>query len=171
MINENDIKLVVFQDGDVALFEKWINKDYIYKWFCNDGGESEKEAWLEEVKNREENSHRHQYIVTYKGIKIGYCVCIDLFGEVEYTEECYSDLIGKIVAKEVLEIGYCIGEDDYLNKGIGKIIIKKLEEQAMKLGAVLLLADPNEKNISSIKVLLTNGFYKYKAGDYRKQLR
>jgi len=179
-MNEDNVQLAAFQDEDVALFEQWLDKDYIYKWFCCDGKEGEqaridgleeRQAWLDEVTSREENPYRHLFIVTCDGIKIGFGVCIDLTGEPEYVEEQYPDLNGKVNTREALELGYCIGEESYLNKGIGKTIIKKLEEKSRELGAVLLLSDPNEDNVPSVKVLLNNGFEKYKDGDYRKQLR
>ena len=179
MITECNIQLTAFQDNDVVLFKQWLEKDYIFKWFCCDGkegeqaradGQSEKQDWLDEVTDREDNPHRHLFIVLCDGIKIGFGICIDLSGEPEYTAEQYPDLDGKIKQGEALELGYCIGEEAYLNKGIGKIIIKKLEEKCRNLGAALMLADPNEKNIPSVKVLLANGFEKFKDGDYRKQL-
>jgi len=175
----HDIQLTAFQEEDVPLFTQWLDKDYIYKWFCCDGKEDgqayidgleEKQAWLDEVTNREERPHGHLFIVTCNGNKIGFGICIDLIGEPEYMEEQYPDLHQKIKAGEALELGYCIGEEAYLNKGIGKIIIKRLEEECRKLGAALMLADPNEENIPSVKVLLANGFEKYKSGDYRKRL-
>ena len=177
MISEHNIQLITFQDEDVALFSQWLNKDYIYKWFCCDGKEDEQaridseQAWLDLVTNRAENPHNHLFIVTCEGSKIGFGVCLDLTGEPEYQKEQYPDLSGKIIAGEALELNYCIGEEAYLNKGVGKIIIKRLEEECSKLGAALMLADPNEENIPSVKVLLENGFKKYKDGDYRKSLR
>jgi len=180
MTNEHNIQLTTFQDEDVALFAQWLGKGYIYKWFCCEGKEDEqaridglgeKQDWLDEVTFREENPHRHLYIVTCDGRKIGFGICIDMDGEPEYLKEQYPDLNGKIKAGEVLELGYCIGEEAYLNKGIGKIIIKKLEEECRMLGATLILADPNEANIPSVKVLLANGFEKYKDGDYRKLMK
>ena len=180
MTNEHNIQLTTFQDEDVALFTQWLDKDYFYKWFCCDGkkgeqaridGLEERKAWLDEVTNREEYPHRHLFIVNCNGNKIGFAVCIDLTGEPEYVVEQYPDLVGKIKPREAFELGYGIGEEAYLNKGIGKTIIKKLEEECCKFGALLLLADPNEENIPSVKVLSANGFKKYKDGDYRKQLR
>ena len=180
MISEHNIQLIAFQDEDVALFSQWLNEDYIYKWFCCDGKEDEQAridgredelAWLDLVANREENPLNHLFIVTYEGTKIGFGVCIDLTGEPEYQQEQYPDLSGKISMGEALELGYCIGEEAYLNKGIGKIIVRRLEEECCKLSAALMLADPNEENIPSVKVLLANGFEKYKDGDYRKNLR
>ena len=174
-----DIQLIAFQDEDVALFSQWLNKDYIYKWFCCDGKEDEQaridgredeQAWLDLVTNREENPLNHLFIVTYEGSKIGFGACLDLTVEPEYQQEQYPDLNGKINAGEALELNYCIGEEAYLYKGVGKIIIKRLEEECSKLGAELMLADPNEENIPSVKVLLENGFEKYKDGDYRKKM-
>ena len=54
-----------------------------------------------------------------------------------------------------------IGEEEYLNRGIGKMIIRKLEGRE-------IAADPSEENTASIKVLLSNGFKKKSDGDYRK---
>ena len=178
-MSERNVQLTAFQDEDVALFTQWLDSDYIYKWFCCDGkeseqaridGQEEKQAWLDEVTSREECPHRHLFIVTCDGGKIGFGVCIDLTGEPEYVEEQYPDLNGKLKAGDAFELGYCIGEEAYLNKGIGKVVIQRLEEECRKLGAVLLLADPNEENIPSVKVLLANGFENYKDGDYRKRL-
>ena len=176
---EHNVQLVKFQDEDEVIFEQWLNKDYIYKWFCCDGKEGEqaqidgleeKQSWLDEVTSREDNPHRHLYIVTCNGRKIGFGICIDLSGEPEYAEAQYPDLSGKIKAGEALELGYCIGEEDYLRKGIGKAIVKRLEEECRNLGAALLLSDPNEENTPSVKVLLFNGFEKFKNGDYRKRM-
>jgi len=180
VINEQEIILKTFQDEDELLFQQWLEKDHVYKWFCCGGsddeqaridGLSEKQDWLDEITQRDENPHRHQFIVLCNGTKIGYGVCLDLAGEPEYTNDQYPDLNGKLRAGEAFELGYCIGEESYLYKGIGKIIIKKLEEKCRETGASLLLADPNEKNIPSVKVLLTNGFEKNKDGDYRKHLQ
>ena len=176
MTNKYNIQLTTFQDRDIALFAQWLGKEYFYKWFCCDGKEGEqayidgleeKQSWLDQATNRDANPHRHLFIVTCDGNKIGFAVCIDLYGEPEYVEEHYPDLKGKIKAGEALELNYGIGEETYLNKGIGGIIIQKLEEYCRKQGAVLLLADPNEENIPSVKVLVGNGFERYKVGDYR----
>jgi hypothetical protein len=158
MMLEHNIELTAFQDEDVALFIQWLDKGYIYKWFCCGGDESEqacvegleeRQAWHDEVTNRDDNPHRHLYIATCNGNKIGFGICLDLAGEdeVEYVREQYPDLIGLLKPRQAFEIGYCIGCEDFLNKGIGKIIIKQLETECRKLGAALLLADPNDNNI------------------------
>jgi len=55
-------------------------------------------------------------------------------------------------------------------RGIGKIIIRKLEEKIIGLGGYEISADPSEENTVSIKVLLSNGFKKKSDGDYRKAI-
>jgi len=105
MMSESNIQLTVFQDEDIALFEQWLNKDYIYKWFCCDGKEvgqahsgglEEKHVWLDEVISREKNPHRYLFIVTCDGLNIGFGICVDLTGEPEYMAEQYPDLNRKI---------------------------------------------------------------------------
>jgi len=179
MNSVSDIQLTAFQSEDEALFAKWLGSDHIYTWFCCDGDDSEqariagaeeKQAWLDEIATRDSHPHRHLFIVTYGSVKIGFGMCLDVHGEPEYLAEQYSDLYGQIMPSDAYELGYCIGEKAYLNKGFGKIIIQRLEEQCRKLGAKLLLADPSDANIPSVKVLTANGFERYKSGDYRKQL-
>jgi len=163
-INRNDIILTPLLDDDVNLFCNWLNKEYIYKWFCPEGN-TEKEAWLDEVINKNEKyKHMKHYI---NNIKIGFCLYMDCYFEQEYIKENYGLNVNENYA---YEIGYCIGEEEYLGKGIGKIIIKKLEEEIIKIEGKEIWADPNEKNIISIKTLLNNGFIKIKDGDYRKKL-
>ena len=171
MINEKDVPITPLLDEDVALFEKWLEKDYIYKWLCTTG-EEERQAWVDEIKGRHD-THRHMkhFIVSVgKQEKIGFGLCVDLFHDPAYVKEFYEDLAGTIRENEAYELGYFIGEEAFLNQGLGKIIIQKLEDKVTELGGKLLLADPDEKNIPSIKVLMANGFQKVKDGDYRKAL-
>ena len=166
-IKDKEIVLKPLMVEDINLFKKWLEKEYIYKRFCPDG-EEEKEAWLNEVKNvNGKYNHYKQFIVYYNDIKIGYCLYMDIHFEQEYSMEVYGKTFDENYAHE---IGYCIGEEMYLSKGIGKIIIKKLEEKIIEIGGKEILADPDEENIISIKTLLSNGFIKIKNGDYRKKL-
>jgi len=167
-IDEKEIILKPLANEDVHIFSKWLNKDYIYKWFCPDG-EEEKEAWLNEVKNENGNyNHMKHFMVHYNDITIGFCIYFDCHFEQEYSQEMYGTIFEENYA---FEIGFCIGEEKYLNKGIGKIIVKKLEEKIIEMGGKVILADPSEENIASIKTLLSNGFVKNKNCDYRKKLK
>jgi GNAT superfamily N-acetyltransferase len=162
-----EIELKPLMDDDIGIFKKWLDKEYIYKRLCPNGDE-EKNDWVNEVNNRNSKySYMKHFIVTCNDKKIGFCHYMDCDFEQEYTQEHYGITVDKGC---VYEIGYFIGEEEYLNKGIGKIIVRKLEERIIETGGKEILADPDEKNIISIRTLLSNGFAKIKDSDYRKKL-
>jgi RimJ/RimL family protein N-acetyltransferase len=107
------------------------------------------------------------FIVNYNDKKIGFCLYFDCHFEQEYSKEVYGNVFDKNYA---YEIGYLIGEEEYLKKGIGKIIVKKLEEKIHEIGGKEIFTDPGEENIASVRTLLSNGFIKIKDGDYRKKI-
>ncbi len=80
-------------------------------------------------------------------------------------QEMYGDVAEQ---NHTYEIGYLIGEEEFLNRGIGKRIIQILEDRIIEIGGKEIAADPAEENIISIKTLLSNGFKKKSDGDYRK---
>jgi RimJ/RimL family protein N-acetyltransferase len=166
-IKENEIILKPLKDNDLVIFSKWLDKEYIYKWFCPDG-EEQRKAWLDEVNNiNGQYNHIKHFIVNYNGTTIGYCLYTDIYFEPEYLQENYGIAVDK---NSVYEIGFLIGEEEYLNKGIGKIIVKKLEEKIIELGGKEIFADPSPENIPSIQTLLHNKKKKIKDGDYRKKI-
>ncbi len=171
MINRNEIVIKPFQDEDIPLFDKWLHKEYIYIWLCPDG-EEQKEAWLDEVNNRNgKYDFIKHFIVYHNNQKIGYCLCADCFYLKDLEEEGhdFEDLYAGVTERNhTYEIGYLIGEEEYLNKGISKVVIQKLEDKIIELGGREIAADPSEENIFSIKALLSNDFKKKKDGDYRK---
>jgi len=160
----SDIMLNPFLNEDIELFSKWYDKEHIGKWL---GGPEEKDAWLDELSNKDGRfDFMRHFIVSLNGIKIGYCHYYDCYFVNDYHEytgidkkDCYYG------------IGYLIGEEEYLNKGIGKIIVKKLEEKIIEICGKEILADPLSENTISIKTLLANGFAKVKDGEYRKVLK
>lgn len=173
MVNKTDIILKPLLAEDIPLFEKWLDKEYIYKRFCPDG-EEQRKAWLDEVNNKDgKYDFLTHFIVYYHDRKIGYCLYVDCFSLKDLEEEGYDfeSMYGDVVEKNhTYEIGYLIGEEEYLNRGISKLIIQKLEKRIIELGGREISADPSEENIFSIKALLSNGFKKKKDGDYRKAL-
>lgn len=172
-INIGNIILEPLLAEDIPLFEQWLNKEYIYKWLCPDGEENRK-AWLDEVNNKDgEYNFLTHFIVFHNNRKIGYCLYADCFFLKGLNEEGHDfvSLYGDVAdANHTYEIGYLIGEEEYLNKGVSKIIIQKLEEKIVELGGREMSADPSEENIFSVKALLSNGFEKKKDGDYRKKI-
>lgn len=173
-INKNDIALRPLLVEDISLFEKWLDKEYIYKRLCPDG-EEQRSAWLDEVSNKDgKYDFLTHFIVYHNDHKIGYCLYADCFFLKDLEEEGhdFEGLYGNIVEpNHTFEIGYLIGEEEYLNKGISKIVIQKLEEKIIELGGCEVSADPSEENVYSVKALLSNGFKKKSDGDYRKEIK
>ena len=165
-INENKIELVPFLDEDLEIFKKWLDKEHVYKWFYSE--EEEKSYYLDEAYNANvKNNPVKHFIVKSNSEKIGYCLYVDSHFQSEYSQEVYGEIF---LEKYAYEINYFIGEEKYLNKGIGKIIVKKLEEKIIEIGGKEILADPDEENIISVKMLLSGGFTKIKNGAYVKKL-
>jgi len=144
---EEDIILRPIQDDDINIMKVWLYKDYIHKWY------KQPEEWLLEIQNRkEEYSFIHHYIVLRDNVPIGFCQyysCIDVYEE-EYKsfprEGTYS-------------IDYLIGEEVFLKKGIGKIIVKRLIEKIRAHSdAKLIVVQPELENTSSCNVLRANEF-------------
>lgn len=168
-IKNDKITIKPLRDKDVGIFSKWLAKEYIYKWFCPDG-EEHKMAWLDEVNNRNTQYHyMKHFIVYYNDRAIGFCLYLDCYFEKEYIPEHYGKTVDE--KETVFEIGYLIGEEEYLGKGIGNIIVKKLIGEIAEIGGKEILADPDEANVLSIRTLLSNGFVKVKDCDYRYCLK
>ena len=173
MIKKSEITLMPLRDKDIPLFESWLNKEYVYIRLCPDG-EEQRLSWLDEINNRNgKYDFIKHFIVYYNDTKIGYCLYADCFFLKDLEEEGhdFEGLYGDVPEKNhTFEIGYLIGEEEFLNRGISKIIIQKLEEMIISLGGREIAADPSEENIFSVKALISNGFEKKNDGDYRKKL-
>lgn len=83
-------------------------------------------------------------------------------------QEMYGDVAEQ---NHTYEIGYLIGEEEFLNRGIGKRIIQILEDKITEIGGKEIAADPAEENIISIKTLLSNGFKKKKRRRLQEDLQ
>jgi RimJ/RimL family protein N-acetyltransferase len=147
VFTEEDIILRPIQDDDIKIMKIWLYKDYINKWY------KEPEEWLLEIQKRnKEYSFIHHHIVLIDNIQIGFCQyysCADVYEE-EYKsfprEGTYS-------------IDYLIGEEEYLEKGIGKLIVKSLVEKIHALpGARLIVVQPELENTASCNTLRANDF-------------
>jgi RimJ/RimL family protein N-acetyltransferase len=144
---EEHIILRPIRDDDINIMKEWLYKDYIHKWY------KEPEEWLLEIQKRNgEYSFIHHYIVLSNNIHIGFCQfysCADVYEE-EYKsfprEGTYS-------------IDYLIGDKEYLGKGIGRLIVKKLIEKIHAIpGARLIVVQPELENAASCNTLRANDF-------------
>lgn len=170
-MKNQEILFKPFTPADLPIFESWIQKPFIYKWFCP-YGESDKREWLEESADIPVNTKPINHFIIYiNDKKIGFAQCIDISSVPGYAMEVYSDLVGTLEHTQAYELSYLLGEEYVVGKGLGKTIIRMLIEEVRKRGGRLVIADPGEENIPSVRVLISNGFTKYKDGDYRKVLQ
>ena len=132
IINNNEIVIKPIQEEDIPLFDKWLDKEYIKKWF------GEKENWLNEINERNgQYSFLKHFIVYYNDRKIGYCLYADCFFLKSLEEEGhdFQEMYGDVAEQNhTYEIGYLIGEEEFLNRGSGKIIIQILEDKITEIG-------------------------------------
>lgn len=135
------------EDSDIEMLSKWLNKDYILKWY-NDADE-----WLNEVRKRKNAfSFLNHYVVYMQDIAIGFCQYYDCF---DAQEEWYSIEI----PNKVYSIDYLIGEEAYLGKGYGKTIVQSLVEKIIdEKSPDAIIVSPDAENTASCKALLANGF-------------
>jgi len=136
-----------FDNADMPLIKSWLNKDYIKKWY------GEPQEWLVEIKNvRGEYDWLNHFIVEYDGVSLGFCQYYDC-SKTPKGFEWDNEPLGTFA------IDYLIGEEQFLNKGLGRVIIQKLIELIIaKETPKQIIADPVKENLISIKLLERNGF-------------
>lgn len=141
------LRLKPVEDSDIELLAKWLNKDYILKWY-NDADE-----WLKEIRERNgEFGFLHHFIVMKNNKPIGFGQYYDCF---DVQEEWY------IIERpdRMYSIDYLIGEEEYLGKGYGKEIVRLLMDEIYNLSPEAeIVVQPDNDNIPSCKALLANGF-------------
>ena len=157
IVNEEEYFLKSFTEDDMEIFKNWLEKDYIQKWF-------DKECWVDQL-NKRDNEYKDikHFIFYHKDLKIGFCHYLDGFDA--------PDIYDNITMKNTsFEVNYFIGEEEFLRKGIGRLMIQKMEKMIKSIGGKELLADPEPENIVSEEFLLKCGFRKIKDGDFRKTI-
>lgn len=112
------LELRVINDNDVSLIETWLNAEHVKRWF-EVPGVCTIDDWMSEINGRnEEFKWLKHLIVLWRGTPIGFCVyykCIDS-----------DEDLGDISLLGAYGIGYCIGEQSLVGKGLGKRIINLL---------------------------------------------
>ena len=153
MVEVNDkLKLRLLDDSDVSLVEVWLNKKHIKKWYdippvCT------VDDWLYEINNRN-NGFRFvtHLIALWKETPIGFC-------QYYKCSDAEENWYGQTTLLGTYSIDYFIGEEEYLNKGVGKSIIALLVNEVFSLtGSERIIVQPDEKNNASCNSLLSNGF-------------
>jgi RimJ/RimL family protein N-acetyltransferase len=135
------------EDTDIERLKIWFNKDYILQWY-NDA-----DQWLDEVKGRNGNfSFVHHFIVYKANEPIGFCQYYDCF-------DAKEDWYEVATRNRIFSIDYLIGEEKYLRKGYGKVIVQILIDTIRKTNQTFeIVVQPDLENIPLNRVLLANGF-------------
>lgn len=142
-------------DSDLQLLESWLNKEYILKWY------HDADEWLSEIKQRHGDfSFLHHFIVLKEDKPIGFCQYYDCF---DAQEEWY-DVDER---NTMFSMDYLIGEEEYLQKGLGKEIVKMLVNKIRgNLPNVKIVVQPDNDNTASCKSLLSNKFIYNESKEY-----
>ena len=144
-----EITLRPLYDNDVSLMEHWLYAEHIAPWY------EHPEDWLNEIRNRHgEFSFLTHLIAEMDGNPIGFCQYYDCF-DARGLEDWGLPIPS---AGEIYSIDYLIGEPDYLRRGFGKEIIRRLLEIVRGLGGKKVIARPEEDNEASRRSLMGNGF-------------
>lgn len=144
----NKITIREMYELDIPLIQDWLNKEHIRKWF------GDPQEWYNEICDCEGKfSWIVHFIVEYNDEPIGFCQYYDC----SKTGKGYAwdnEPIG------TFGIDYLIGNEQFLGRGLGNKIVKRLNEIVIdKETPTQIIADPIKENIASIKVLENNGFY------------
>lgn len=127
---------------DFALMHKWCKNKYIYEWF------EQRELSLNEIttkyKNKLKNKEQELFIIKCNQIDIGFTQI--------YKFENDNNIKNIERYKNIYEFDIFIGEEEYLFKGIGSSIIRKINNMIYsnyKADAIILR--PFKRNIRAIK--------------------
>ena len=148
------IVLREFKDNDIEMFKSWLNEEHIAKWF------KDPDSWIYEVNNRKNKfSFIKHFIVQINSEDIGFC---QYYTYKDGKEDWYdSDEV-----EGIYSLDYCIGNTNYLNKGYGKEIVKKMIEKITLDGGKKIIVNPEKDNLPSCNTLKSIGFNYNNKNDY-----
>ena len=127
------------EEKEFKQLHKWCSQEFIYEWF------EQKKLSYEEIetkyKNKLNNKKQELLIIQCDGIDIGYTQIYK-----------YDDEINIKNIKNLYEFDLYIGEEKYLSKGIGTIIVKEITNLIYsKYNANGIILRPFKRNIRAIK--------------------
>ncbi len=146
------LELRPLEDQDIPLVKNWLNKEHVKRWYEIPHLNITINDWMSEINQREDNFKWITYLIaTWQKQPIGFC----LFYWCSDSDEDF----GSLSLENAYGIDYLIGEEDFLNKGLGKNMIALLVEKIFALpDAKIITADIDKENKASEKVLLACGF-------------
>lgn len=152
MINENDINFIRLSEKDYPLLLKWLNTDFVSKWY------DKRSYTLEEIAAKYKRyisfeKPTYSFIIYIKEQPIGYIQTYRIDSYPDYQQEV--DINENASGADLF-----IGEGDYIHKGLGKIILKKfLKDVAFDItNTDCCIIGPEPTNIVAIKTYEKVGF-------------
>lgn len=143
------MKLILkpIEDSDIEQMRLWLNKPHVLKWY------HDADEWLCEIQERNAGFRFLKHFIVWMGSKpIGFGQYYDCFDAKEHWY--IADKPG-----ELYSIDYLIGEENFLRKGYGKVIVNLLVGEIRKQCAkAKIVVQPEEENVASCRALLSNGF-------------
>lgn len=138
------MKMREFTLKDIDMMRMWLEQDYIQKFW------GDPQDWINEITEN----------INADWVKYFIVECNNPIGFLQYYEtdkapqgDWSNEPIGTV------GIDYLIGDIDYIGKGYGSKIVRLLVDFIKtKNEYAYIVADPVSENLSSIKVLVSNGF-------------
>jgi aminoglycoside 6'-N-acetyltransferase len=144
-------------ETDVGLLLKWLNTDFVKKWYYKYG--LNKQDWTyEEVKNKylpkiNKQEPTDSFLILYEDKKIGYIQTYSLMDFPDYN---------KVVdgGDDSAGVDLFIGEKEFIHKGLGSIIIRKFLKYYVFCNNLInrCIIGPEPKNLAAIKAYTKVGF-------------
>ena len=145
-----------FRNSDFEFMYKWLNTDFVKQWYY-------KRIWTYDeivklctpyaLKQNTTGQPIESFIILYNNIEIGYiqtCLLKD------YPE--YNELLE--VGNDSADIDLFIGEEEYIHKGLGSKIVKKIIENKIfankNVNRCIIAPDP--ENLVAINAFKKVGF-------------
>lgn len=143
--------------NDLPLLGEWLYKGFVRDYF------GEPDEWLREISLNLNDSTWVQYYIVEDMIPIGF------FQYYDTDKAPKGDWSNEPAG--TAGIDFLIGEESFLNKGYGSKIIKNIvSEIKLKGKHKVIIADPDQRNVASVKVLEKCGFKLVKNGLYRLKI-
>ncbi len=134
-----------FNLDDINIFKRWLKQDYIATWYENP------EEWVYEIVS-EDFSWINHFIVECDNRPIGFCQ----YYEYVKGKETWH---GWIPVGGTYSIDYLIGEPAFIGKGIGKEIVRALNNIIFaETDAKRIIVQPEKENHASCNTLLAAGY-------------
>lgn len=147
------LELRLLCDNDLPLVEKWLNTDYVKRWYEIPSEGFFISDWLHEISEREKDFKWITYLIAmYQNRPIGMCLHYKSINSID-------EDFGSLVLDNAYSIDYLIGEKEYIGKGLGKKLVNLLVDRIFSFeDAQIVTADINIENMASRGTLLSCGF-------------